>query len=836
VACAVRLTKKGWLEEAIAQYDAIHAAWPDAKWTEDVSGRLADDADRTVPAAGEADGARGTTARPPEPTKPLKTYSVLIGISRYNQQSAIPWLKFADNDADLFAQYLASPRGGNGRICKEGQVSDCEILLLTNEEATLARVSNAFGTDKDCDATGHTSLCSFVAMHAAPDNALVFFIGAHGVGPVDAKDWKDTRSVERKLETKAKTEPAILTYDADIAAPDTSALRMSELNHKAAIAAQSYGRVLVFVDVCRAGFIGGIPPSPNVQAAASAAAEWNERAGVYMATDQTNNAFEFEELGGHGVFTYYAIAGLSATDRSSGSLTSSDLEEALLTTIRAATGRAQTPSWYVANHGLVVVDDLSKPAITLLEARKIANPPPPRGLNPLPSAPKTAPASVATPADADPFLAGHLRRNEPGSAWAEWERLRASGDARAGDYANRLRTALEDRGQRVILDYLRGDQDPVPEGEFTQGAEDFEAALELAPSAPFNESRALFCRGRALIFHRNQADFERAIELLQQSIRLDSKRGYAYNALGIAYLENAASDAALLGLAEKALHDAIHYSPYWPYPWHNLALVLTERGEYDAAIECYRHAMKLAPQYPYLPYNLGLLYQRINRLKDAATMYQEALKTAERSRGDFVLWRADGRKPEEAEALNALGTLAEKGTAKGAEGARKLYEQSIADDPEILSARHNLAALIARTDPSSSEPEQLWKEVLARKCDHAPSLLGYSRYLVQHGRLAEAVEYYRALLKVSGDFGPAHRELGAALAALHQPADALREMQLARNLAGSDVPLLEGLGDSLRDLGQAGQARQAYKLAIDAAGESENRKTAKRLEAKKGGL
>ena len=69
--------------------------------------------------------------------------------------------------------------------------------------------------------------------------------------------------------------------------------------------------------------------------------------------------------------------------------------------------------------------------------------------------------------------------------------------------------------------------------------------------------------------------------------------------------------------------------------------------------------MKLAPQFPYLPYNLGLLFQRINRIRDAAAQYQKALDTAVQSEKDLVLFRSDGREPEKAEALNALGTLME---------------------------------------------------------------------------------------------------------------------------------------------------------------------------------
>jgi tetratricopeptide (TPR) repeat protein len=803
-ALAVRLEKAGYPEEALAQYDAIHRTFKKASWTEAVSASL----------AYQTDTPRGTIAANRTSSAPLKTYAVLIGISDYPAKTGMPSLNYAAADADLFAEYLESDRGGKLKLCKDDDTTACEMLLLKDSRATLARVGDAFKPG------------SFVSAHANPDNELVIFVAAHGLGPAAEDDWKSDAIVNSRGQPVAEPEPVIVTYDSDVGVLNTTALHMWQLRQDAVIAAQSYGRVLVFVDVCRAGYVNKVQESPEMHDATQKTFELNRRTGVFMASDRTNNAFEYKELGGgHGAFSYYAIAGMSRTP-ASGTLAVGDLALDIAQNVRTITGGKQFPTVDAPDQHLIVVDDLSRPAIALPKPDPISETSKPRGRGPMPAGPPKHPPE-SEPRDArDPLRAGRLRADEPDSAWAEWERLKQSGSAAADAYANRLRIALEDRGQQVILKYLRGDQEPMKEAEFSSGAMDFEAALQIVPSAPFNESRALFCRGRALIFHRDPQDFARAIDLLQQSIQLDGKRSYAYNALGIAYLEHAASDDRRLRLAEAALHDAIHYAPYWPYPWHNLALVASERGYYSAAIDHYRHAMKLAPQYPYLPYNLGLLYQRINRLKDAAAQYQKALDTAIQSGKDLLLYHSDGRKPEEAEALNALGTLMEK---RSPEKAADYYKRSIAADRDVLSARHNLAALVVRTGLASFNPEALWKEALAIDPHHEPSLLGLARYLVAHGRLEEARAQYAVLVENPSAFGPAHREYGAVLASLNRPEDALKEFQLSQNVVASDATILEALGDTLQTNGHPDLARQAYQLAIQALGPRTSRKTKDRL-------
>ena len=136
-----------------------------------------------------------------------------------------------------------------------------------------------------------------------------------------------------------------------------------------------------------------------------------------------------------------------------------------------------------------------------------------------------------------------------------------------------------------------------------------EAARKLTQDSLLLEGRQDFFQGRTLLFDKK---FPQAANLLEQAIRFDPGAAYGYNALGIAYLEQAQFDQAL-----PAFRDAAQRAQHWAYPLHNLALAYVETGDYRSAIRSYQQAIRLTPQYSYLPYNLGLVYQRLNRRKEA---------------------------------------------------------------------------------------------------------------------------------------------------------------------------------------------------------------------------
>ena len=71
---------------------------------------------------------------------------------------------------------------------------------------------------------------------------------------------------------------------------------------------------------------------------------------------------------------------------------------------------------------------------------------------------------------------------------------------------------------------------------------------------------------------------------------------------------------------------AINAHPDFAAAWHNLGVLLLERGDGIEAATAFRTAADLDPRDPRPLYNLGVLWQRRRYLDDAARYYEEALE------------------------------------------------------------------------------------------------------------------------------------------------------------------------------------------------------------------
>ena len=100
-----------------------------------------------------------------------------------------------------------------------------------------------------------------------------------------------------------------------------------------------------------------------------------------------------------------------------------------------------------------------------------------------------------------------------------------------------------------------------------------DAARTLTQESLFLEGRQDFFQGRALLFDKK---FPEAANLLEQAVRIDPGAAYGFNALGIAYLEQAQYEKAI-----PAFRDAVRRAQHWSYPLHNVALAYVETGDYQ---------------------------------------------------------------------------------------------------------------------------------------------------------------------------------------------------------------------------------------------------------------
>ena len=245
------------IANALDAYDKLREQWPDAVWVKskifDLEQALADQASAAT-AAAQTGG---------------QTYALLVGISKYAKPELS--LQFANADASVFSNLLESPLGGS--------VPSGNVLLLTDEKATTAAVRNGFQ--------------DFLKRRAGKNDTVVILIAGHGT-----------------VEMPGSKNAFILTYDSDPQDLKSTALAMDELQSLFEEQLSKVGRVLLFVDVCKAGTIGTIhntTVNSNVQQLGDIQ---GDLFGL-LASRPREVSLEGPQFGGgHGVFSYFVIKGL----------------------------------------------------------------------------------------------------------------------------------------------------------------------------------------------------------------------------------------------------------------------------------------------------------------------------------------------------------------------------------------------------------------------------------------------------------------------------------------------------------------------------------------------
>ena len=749
---AAAFEKYHLLANALADYRKAGEQWKDAVW---IKGKIFELSETLANVAAAAAAATPTGGQ---------TYALLIGVSKYQRLPQDQWLQFADADATLFEKHVLSPRGGG--------LPPENVLKLTDERATTASLRNAFQT--------------FLKGRATKKDTVLILIAGHGT-----------------VESPGSKGAYILTHDSDPQDLAGTAMPMAEVQTLINEELSKVGRVAVFVDVCRAGNIGSIK-NTTVNAVVEKLGEAEGEILGLMASRPKELSYEGSQFGGgHGAFSYFLLKALSgAADKNNdGKVDVNEFINYVQAEVAKGTNDKQHPREFGTMDNAVALSDTTKPGIDLArvyfpvvfdfhgEPMYLAQAQP--GV-------LSAPATAAVARFTDALEKTRLL-SDAFTALAELKPLLSAEQYRLQE--NRLRIALEDQAQQVILRYLTGDQIPQTQKDFQNGEAYYGAARRLTPESLYLEGRQSFLHGRSLLFEKNYAQ---AADFLEEAVRIDPGGAHAYNALGIAYLEQADFARAI-----PAFRDAIRRAPYWTYPLHNLALAYIETGDSAGAIRAYQQAIKLTPQYSYLPYNLGLVYQRLNRRKDAEAAYRKAMALA----------------PDLAEPYNALGSL--KAATGRVSEAEQFYRQAIEKNPAQLAARHNLALLLAG-NKRGPEAIDLWRDNLKRDPGYLPSRLSLAASLPD---ARQSIEEYRVILGARPDYLAARLAVADLLEKSGDVAGAVQELRQALKADGKNAAIYERIGDLEAKANHPEESRAAYGSALENATDSQTRK---RLQKKRG--
>ncbi len=250
-----------------------------------------------------------------------------MGISKYAKPELN--LQFAHADATTFASLLESPRGGG--------LAHENILLLTDQGATTAAVRNGFQ--------------DFLKRRATKKDTVIILVAGHGIA-----DGKDA---------------FIVTYDSDPQDLKSTGLPMAELQTLFQEQVAQVGRVLLFVDVCKADTIGTIK-SNAVNAGVENFKNVEGDLLAMMSARRKELSFEGPEFGGgHGAFSYFLLKGLAgaADENGDGVVDGEELASYVSNNVPKVTNGHQHPTNISPGSVNFKLSDLKKPGINM--ARKL---------------------------------------------------------------------------------------------------------------------------------------------------------------------------------------------------------------------------------------------------------------------------------------------------------------------------------------------------------------------------------------------------------------------------------------------------------------------------------
>ena len=243
---------------------------------------------------------------------------------------------------------------------------------------------------------------------------------------------------------------------------------------------------------------------------------------------------------------------------------------------------------------------------------------------------------------------------------------------------------------------------------------------------------------------------------------------------------------------------AVHVTRENYLAWNNLGTWYSDQERYAESIPCYREALDIKDDYVLAHNNLGHALAETGALPAALRHYQIALQlkpdllTAHRNYASAL---ADSGRPDEA--LGHYRFVLDRDP--GNEDAMNGCGMALALKGQFPDAEKILLA--ARALPNAK-----------KKIDTQTNL---ATVYAMSGRLAEAADEYRAILKSSPNEAKVHNNFANVLFNQNAPAEAVGHYRQAIKLQPYNPQAHSNLGLSLLKLGQYDEGRKELRLALE---------------------
>lgn len=533
--------------------------------------------------------------------------ALVIGLGRY-QHSAYSELRYPRRDAEAFAAFLRTPAGG--------AVTEENLMLLTDENATLAHATNALAALAE-DSRREDKLIVWFSGYAAPpsngnDARLLFFDAPAAPAEAGALDLSQVRTLLEEaaarhegmkifLQTEFRwflpndgiakiqlpswsgTSKKNASYAVRIAVPGTPSPPDQSIHAKGPVNGErfiSYGNALLY------GLLGLADRDQDRLVCAKEL--------VYFAREQGKTAIAAGQYG-YLVFSDKEDCLCKFEESNQASLTA-HASGALTPLVHL---EVQPLDAYIAAHADTITQELYQDFILLVRL-----------------------GHLLTPASrcAASLLDSLMQRDSLAAIRRALQR--------------RMAVAYQDDAQQALNAYLQTSREELTRRRKNPVAYKLypiylQRTIDLLGKKHFMyrllEAKRLYFEGLALRLESDQVKdtslLRQALDRQRRAIALEPEAAFVYNEIGV--LLTIMQD---YGEASAQYRQAIELSPTWSIPHGNLSLVLTRQKKHQEAIQEGITAISLSPFTPNAYYALGDAYMDLDSLVAAAKLYERALR------------------------------------------------------------------------------------------------------------------------------------------------------------------------------------------------------------------
>lgn len=677
------------------------------------------------------------------------TYALVVGVSKYKNPD-MPQLDFADDDAQFLYNFLVDENGMN--------VPAGNVVLLKDSVATWSRIWNEFVK---------------LIQASKKNDRFIFYFSGHG----DAYNAEDSY---------------LLGYDAPAGDKNLylgNALPIYQIKSRIKEAEQKGVDVLMITDACRTNEVPG--GNTGAQTALKQVIETDNGEMQFISCSSNEFSTESSRWGnGHGVFTYYLVAGLYGLADIApidGNVTAGELDWYVYSNVHQQTQLKNNPSMSTQNPVfkgdnaakgkiLSVVNPEMKTEISdLVNKNKDFEGKGHKGMQVFQFESEQARNLFSEFEDA--IDAKQLIGSDRNAAVTLLNQIKDnSRDNALLSYCNEeLTNALYQHAQDLIDAYLNGnDVSNANKNMWFNAATEMQLALQNTSPSYFNynqmKSKYYFLMARGYREGDNISNWNEGLLLIDSAIQLQDNAAYLYNAKGLICDQLGMDDEAM-----QCYKKANELAPKWLFPINNLGTLYEDKNQNDSALICYRKVIKLYPKNARGYAVLGSYFEG-QKQNDSAEIYLHKASAMDSTSGIgnynyayflhanhrnveaiAILRKTIKNIPSYKYAYNLLGEifLMDQKT----DSAEKYFRLAIAQDEFFDAAITNLADLLSNMK-NYSEADSWYVKLISMNPQSADGFYGLGNDLYIQNDYASAYYYFYKLIELDSTFAAYYNNLG----------------------------------------------------------------------------